>query len=47
MDLLNGEIGNKYIVEDIELEPNVKRRLQMLGLTKGTSIEGEKKLQEA
>ncbi len=39
MDLLNGEIGNKYIVENIELEPNIKRRLQMLGLTKGTSIE--------
>lgn len=39
MVLLNGKIGKKYIIEEIKLEAAVKRRLQMLGLTKGTSVE--------
>ena len=39
MVLLNGTIGKEYKVKEINLEPVVKRRLQMLGLTKGTNIE--------
>lgn len=39
MTLENGRIGSKYIVEDIKLESGIMRRLQMLGLTQGTSIE--------
>lgn len=39
MNLLKGEIGEKYIVDNIDLETNIKRRLEMLGLTKGTSVE--------
>ena len=39
MVLLNGAIGKEYKIKEINLEPVVKRRLQMLGLTKGTNIE--------
>ena len=39
MTLLEGKIGSSYVINEIDLESNVKRRLQMLGLTKGTSIE--------
>lgn len=36
--LVNGKIGSTYIVEGISLEQDIKRRLQALGLTKGTKI---------
>lgn len=39
MILSDGKIGSNYVVEDIHLELNIKRRLQMLGVTKGTGIE--------
>jgi len=39
MNLSNGLIGHTYIVEDIQLESSIMRRLQMLGLTQGTSVE--------
>lgn len=39
MTLANGKIGNLYIVEEIQLEASLMRRLQMLGLTRGTSLE--------
>lgn len=39
MTLLRGKIGSSYIVEDIDLEPSIKRRLEMLGLTNGTKVE--------
>ena len=38
MTLREGKIGQAYRVRDICLEDKVKRRLQMLGMTKGTSI---------
>lgn len=38
MTLLEGKIGQEYQVGDICLEDKIKRRLQMLGMTKGTSI---------
>lgn len=38
MTLREGMIGNNYQVTDIQLEDKVKRRLQMLGLTKGTEV---------
>lgn len=38
MTLREGMIGNSYQVTDIQLEDKVKRRLQMLGLTKGTEV---------
>ncbi len=38
MTLRDGTIGNTYQVKDIELEDKVRRRLQMLGLTKGTEV---------
>ena len=38
MTLREGIIGNKYQVKDIQLEDKVKRRLQMLGMTKGTGV---------
>ena len=34
MTLREGIIGNKYQVREIALEDKVKRRLQMLGMTK-------------
>ena len=33
-----GKIGQEYQVRDICLEDKIKRRLQMLGMTKGTGI---------
>lgn len=38
MTLREGKIGQEYLVEDICLEDKVKRRLQMLGMTKGTGV---------
>jgi len=38
MLLVNGMIGKQYSVEDIEQEEVITRRLQALGLTKGTVI---------
>lgn len=38
MTLREGIIGNRYQVKEIQLEDKVKRRLQMLGMTKGTGI---------
>lgn len=39
MILRNGSTGTDYRVEEIRLEENVKRRLQILGLTRGTQVE--------
>ena len=39
MTLRDGTIGNKYKVKEIQLEDKVKRRLQMLGMTKGTGVQ--------
>ena len=39
MTLREGTIGNKYQVKEIQLEDKVKRRLQMLGMTKGTGVQ--------
>lgn len=38
MTLREGIIGNRYRVKEIQLEDKVKRRLQMLGMTKGTGV---------
>lgn len=38
MTLRQGTIGSRYEVKEIQLEDKVKRRLQMLGLTKGTAV---------
>lgn len=38
MTLREGTIGSSYQVTEIELEDKVKRRLQMLGMTKGTEV---------
>lgn len=35
---MNGKIGCTYIVLQMQLEQDIKRRLQALGLTKGTKI---------
>ena len=39
MTLREGTIGNRYQVKEIRLEDKVKRRLQMLGMTKGTGVQ--------
>ena len=39
MNLSKGLIGHTYVVEDIQLESSIMRRLQMLGLTQGTAVE--------
>ena len=39
MTLREGTIGNKYQVKEVQLEDKVKRRLQMLGMTKGTGVQ--------
>lgn len=39
MNLANGLIGKSYIVEDMQLESGIMRRLQVLGLTQGTLVE--------
>lgn len=38
MTLREGTIGSRYQVTEIQLEDKVKRRLQMLGMTKGTEV---------
>lgn len=38
MTLREGNIGSRYEVREIRLEDKVRRRLQMLGLTKGTEV---------
>ncbi|HAU88232.1 MAG TPA: ferrous iron transport protein A [Lachnospiraceae bacterium] len=38
MHLVNGKVGATYIVENISLRLETNRRLQALGLTKGTKI---------
>jgi ferrous iron transport protein A len=38
MTLLNGQIGTVYIVRQLKLNDNTKRRLQALGLTEGTKV---------
>ncbi|MFT8349695.1 FeoA family protein [Clostridium saccharoperbutylacetonicum] len=38
MNLLNGVIGNEYIVLNINVDENLVRRLQALGLTNGTKV---------
>ncbi|GKX65369.1 FeoA family protein [Inconstantimicrobium mannanitabidum] len=38
MNLLQGVINKEYIVKNIEVEENVQRRLQALGLISGTKI---------
>ena len=38
MYLCDGKIGNEYKVEDIELPVNIEKRLEALGMTRGTSI---------
>ena len=38
MTLREGTIGNRYQVKEIRLEDKAKRRLQMLGMTKGTEV---------
>lgn len=38
MFLINGKIGSSYIVEKISLEMETSRRLQALGVTKGTKV---------
>lgn len=38
MLLINGKTGYSYIVENIALETETGRRLQALGVTKGTKV---------
>lgn len=38
MNLLDGIIGKEYIVINIKVEENISRRLQALGLTRGTKV---------
>lgn len=38
MYLCNGKIGNEYKVMDMKLPVNMEKRLQALGMTKGTSV---------
>lgn len=38
MTLREGTIGSSYRVTEIQLEDKVKRRLQMLGMTKDTEV---------
>lgn len=38
MTLANAELGNIYIVQDMNLGLETRRRLGALGITKGTSI---------
>lgn len=38
MNLLQGVINKEYIVKNIDVEENVQRRLQALGLISGTKI---------
>ena len=38
MYLCDGKIGNECKVEDIDLPLNIEKRLEALGMTRGTSI---------
>lgn len=38
MTLLDGKLKEAYKVDHLELEEDIKRRLQMLGMTKDASI---------
>lgn len=38
MNLIDGIIGSEYIVKNIEVEEKIRRRLEALGLTKGTKV---------
>lgn len=38
MNLLDGIIAKEYIVINIKVEENISRRLQALGLTRGTKV---------
>lgn len=38
MHLCDGKIGNEYKVEDIELPTNIEKRLEALGMTRGTPV---------
>lgn len=38
MVLSSGKTGNEYTVENIRLERDIKRRLEVLGLTDGTRV---------
>lgn len=38
MKLIEGNIGQSYIVEEVELPVQIERRLQALGMTEDTSI---------
>lgn len=38
MYLCDGKIGNEYKVEDIDLPVNIEKRLEALGMTRGTAI---------
>lgn len=38
MYLCDGKIGNEYKVEDIDLPVNIEKRLEALGMTRGTPI---------
>lgn len=39
MKVLDGIVGESYVVADIELEPEIVRRLEILGMTEGAAIE--------
>lgn len=39
MFLSDGQVGKKYIAEGLMLDNKLKRRLQVLGLTKNTKVE--------
>lgn len=38
MTLLNGKIGNSYIVKELSVAGNAAKRLQALGLITGTKV---------
>ena len=38
MYLCNGKAGNEYKVRDIDLPTNMEKRLEALGMTRGTSV---------
>lgn len=38
MKLIDGDIGRDYTITDIRLEENVKRRLEMLGMTHNSRL---------
>ena len=38
MYLCDGTIGNNYKVQDIKLPVNIEKRLEALGMTRGTTV---------